>query len=114
MILIFLSSLVGRSHLIRSSLIILSCIVATGEEKSADRFEVFERWLKDNAILSPKLELRDYGDEVRGCHSTNDIMEDDIIIEVPLQCLITVEMGKETEVHQLEELESSYFLLHLQ
>lgn len=28
----------------------------------------------------------------------NPIEEDEIIVEVPLRCLITVEMGKETQV----------------
>lgn len=44
------------------------------------------------------LQLKDYGNEVRGCHSTSEITEDEVIVEVPLKCLITVEMGKETEV----------------
>ncbi len=42
--------------------------------------------------------LQDYGDEVRGCHTREDIQDEEVIIEVPLKCLITVEMGKETEV----------------
>lgn len=41
---------------------------------------------------------QDYGSEVRGCHAKEAIVNDEIIIEVPLKCLITVEMGKETEV----------------
>ena len=41
---------------------------------------------------------QDYGDEVRGCHATTAIEEEEIIVEVPLKCLITVEMGKETQV----------------
>jgi hypothetical protein len=42
--------------------------------------------------------LQDYGDEVRGCHATTFIEDDEVIIEIPLQCLITVEMGKDTDV----------------
>lgn len=42
--------------------------------------------------------MQDYGDEVRGCHTREDITDEEVIIEVPLKCLITVEMGKETEV----------------
>jgi hypothetical protein len=36
---------------------------------------------------------------VRGCHTNQDILDDEIIIEVPLKCLITVEMGKDTNVN---------------
>lgn len=42
--------------------------------------------------------MQDYGNEVRGCHTKEDIHDEEVIIEVPLKCLITVEMGKETEV----------------
>ncbi len=35
---------------------------------------------------------------MRGCHTKEDIYDDEVIIEVPLKCLITVEMGKETDV----------------
>lgn len=37
---------------------------------------------------------------MRGCHCTEEIQDDETIIEVPLRCLITVEMGKETDVGQ--------------
>ncbi len=43
---------------------------------------------------------QDYGNEVRGCHTYEEIVEDEVIIEVPLKCLITVEMGKETKVNE--------------
>ncbi len=54
--------------------------------------------MKENGTKTRKLELRDYGNEVRGCHATSEIQGDETIIEVPLKCLITVEMGKETDV----------------
>lgn len=63
-----------------------------------DKFIVFERWLLDNGSKFPKLELKDYGDEVRGCHATADLDTDEVAIEIPLRCMITVEMGKETDV----------------
>ena len=43
---------------------------------------------------------QDYGNEVRGCHGTAPIDDDEVIIEIPLQCLITVEMGKNTDVRR--------------
>eukprot|EP01032_Pedospumella_encystans_P015705 gene15706-17948_t len=63
-----------------------------------DKFATFEKWLLQNGTNLPKLELKDYGDEVRGCHTKEDIHDEEVIIEVPLKCLITVEMGKETEI----------------
>eukprot|EP01038_Epipyxis_sp_PR26KG_P008575 gene8575-11587_t len=67
-------------------------------ESSNDKFVTFERWLTENGTNLTKLELQDYGNEVRGCHTMDDVDDDEIIIEVPLKCLITVEMGKDTEV----------------
>jgi hypothetical protein len=47
---------------------------------------------------------------VRGCHTKQDIYDEEVIIEVPLKCLITVEMGKETEVRDLHsQTELTYF-----
>lgn len=42
---------------------------------------------------------KDYGDEVRGCHAITDLDEDEVAIEIPLRCMITVEMGKDTDVY---------------
>eukprot|EP00981_Chlorochromonas_danica_P008804 scaffold2312_cov165-Ochromonas_danica.AAC.44 len=57
-----------------------------------------DEWLRVNGTKFDKLELKDYGNEVRGCHTREDIADDETIIEVPLKCLITVEMGKQTEI----------------
>lgn len=38
---------------------------------------------------------------MRGCHSSTEIESDETIVDIPLKCLITVEMGKETEVSYL-------------
>ena len=51
-----------------------------------------------NGAVYPKLELKDYGGEVRGCHTKQLIENDETIIQIPLRCLITVEMGKETDI----------------
>ena len=65
---------------------------------SGNAYDVFVKWLQDNGTLFPKLELKDYGNEVRGCHSTAEVEEDEMLVQVPLKCLITVEMGKETDI----------------
>jgi len=64
----------------------------------ADKFERFESWLAENGSKYPKLELQDYGNEVRGCHATEKITNHDVIVDIPLKCLITVEMGKDTDI----------------
>ena len=70
-----------------------------GDDLAADeKFAVFERWLIENGSVYPKLELKDYGNEVRGCHATSDIDNNETIISIPLKCLITVEMGKQTSI----------------
>ena len=84
-----------------------------------DKFRAFEDWLLANGAKFPKLALKvlsipnrlslwssisleqDYGQDVRGCISTEVIQEDEVVVEIPLKCLITVEMGKETEIGQL-------------
>lgn len=91
-----------------------------------DKFANLEKWLLDNGATFPKLYLKvkhlsqykrrqlvseyificllilqDYGNEVRGCHSKQDVETDEVIIDIPLKCLITVEMGKETDVSTL-------------
>lgn len=69
------------------------------DKSASDKFEALDNWLKVNGAVYPSLELRDYGvSEVRGCHALDDINPDETIIKIPLKCLITVEMGKETEV----------------
>ena len=78
---------------------------------------IFEKWLLENGARFPKLELKvpsllflltcsmnfqkDYGDEVRGCHAITDLDEDEVAIEIPLRCMITVEMGKDTDVNPI-------------
>ena len=46
---------------------------------------------------------------MRACHATVEIEEDECIVEIPLKCLVTVEMGKETNVRN-----SLSFLFSLQ
>ncbi|KAG5190393.1 hypothetical protein JKP88DRAFT_160443 [Tribonema minus] len=67
-------------------------------EEHAVRATVLEQWLLDNGAKFPKLEVHSYDEEFRGMHASCDLPADERIIEVPLKCLITVEMGKETPV----------------
>ena len=69
-----------------------------GIEVGLDKFQLFEKWLRDSGSKFPKLELQDYGNEVRGCHATEMVQSGDTLVDIPLKCLITVEMGKETDI----------------
>lgn len=61
--------------------------------------EGLAKWLKAHAAkFDEKVELRSYDDEVRGVHAVRDIKADETLIEIPLKCIITVEMGKATDV----------------
>ena len=73
----------------------------SSSEPELDKFEIFENWLRAAGSKFPKLELQDYGNEVRGCHSKEAIQKDDVIVDIPLKCLITVEMGKETAIGKI-------------
>jgi len=69
-----------------------------GAEEAAKEAR-FVRWLAENgAKFAERVELRSYDAEVRGVHAAHDVGSDEILIEVPLKCLITVEMGKATPV----------------
>ena len=70
------------------------------KQSTGDKFSDLEQWLIDNGGVFPKLYLKDYGNEVRGCHALNQIYDDEVIVDIPLKCLITVEMGKDTIVGQ--------------
>ena len=67
-------------------------------EDDKNKFDLFIKWLCNNGCKFPKLELIDYGNEVRGCHTMAEIDEDEIVIQISLKCLITVEMGKDTSI----------------
>ncbi|EGB03414.1 hypothetical protein AURANDRAFT_72732 [Aureococcus anophagefferens] len=71
----------------------------TGDASEAQKEIAFVQWLTENGgKFADCVELRSYDDEVRGVHATRDLETEEILVEVPLKCLITVEMGKATDV----------------
>ena len=42
--------------------------------------------------------IQEYESDVRGVHAKEELDGDQVVVEIPLKCLITVEMGKETEI----------------
>lgn len=74
------------------------CVDAGSDGDYEHKIEVFERWLLDNDAKFPKLTMQKYDAEVRGVHATQNINPEEIIVQIPLNCVITVEMGKATDV----------------
>jgi histone-lysine N-methyltransferase SETD3 len=70
-------------------------------DTSDDKFTVFNQWLIDNGTRFPDLEMRKYSSEVRGVHAKAAIQPEQIILEIPLKCLITVEMGQATHIGRI-------------
>jgi len=58
------------------------------------------QWLETNGADSRKLALREYAPEVRGVHSDKVLVPGERILVIPKKCLITVEMGKITDIGQ--------------
>lgn len=57
-------------------------------------------WLEHNGAETKKLMLREYAPEVRGVHSRKVLVPGERILVIPKRCLITVEMGKQTDIGQ--------------
>mmetsp|Transcript_13366 Transcript_13366/g.25767 ORF Transcript_13366/g.25767 Transcript_13366/m.25767 type:complete len:584 (-) Transcript_13366:789-2540(-) len=69
------------------------------EDDSNTIFKEFEEWLLTNGAKFPDLYLKRYGDsDVRGVHARRPIAPYNCIIQIPLKCLITDEMGRETKM----------------
>mmetsp|Transcript_29878 Transcript_29878/g.92359 ORF Transcript_29878/g.92359 Transcript_29878/m.92359 type:complete len:478 (-) Transcript_29878:128-1561(-) len=64
----------------------------------AGKEKIFASWLTANAVDVGKVALRTYADEVRGVHAVRKIEANETLMKIPLKCLITVEMGKATDV----------------
>lgn len=71
---------------------------SVGDASAAAKYDAFVKWLLDNGARFPGLELREYEAEVRGVHAKEELEGDQVVVEIPLKCLITVEMGKGTEI----------------
>ena len=64
-------------------------------------FDRFEKWLIDNGAKFPGLYFKMYGPDQRGVHCKQDIDRNRRIMYVPLKCLITDQMARQTKTGQL-------------
>ena len=64
-------------------------------------FDRFEKWLIDNGAKFPGLYFKMYGPDQRGVHCKQDIDRNRRIMYVPLKCLITDQMARQTKTGSL-------------
>ena len=65
---------------------------------SYKKFNDFFTWLDENEVYYPKLELKYFSDNHRGIYAKTKILKDEHILRIPLDEIITLEMGKETDI----------------
>ncbi|RQM27821.1 hypothetical protein B5M09_006964 [Aphanomyces astaci] len=70
------------------------------DDESLDVGERLCRWLEANGAELSKLRIETYAPEVRGVHARDTFAAKERVMRIPLNCLITVEMGKATELGQ--------------
>lgn len=51
-------------------------------------------WIRESGGTFPKIEIQQYTTEVRGVHATSTCVPQEQLVAIPLECLITVEMGQ--------------------
>ena len=63
--------------------------------KTFGSFELFQKWMYDNRVYRPKLEIKFDDDVNRGVVARSNIKKDEIIMMVPSNLLITLEISRE-------------------
>ncbi|OQR83440.1 hypothetical protein ACHHYP_14709 [Achlya hypogyna] len=76
---------------------------SVSDDDDSDNWDVptrLSRWLTANGAELDKLRIETYAPEVRGVHAKKPFSSGDRVMLIPRNCLITVEMGKATEIGQ--------------
>lgn len=63
---------------------------------SSSKFLTFTNWLHQEDVYFPKLEIEFFTDDHRGVVSKKDILKDEIILKIPKENLISLEVAKNT------------------
>lgn len=63
-------------------------------------YNILIQWLLRGRAEFPKLYLQYYNEEFRGVHCSTNIPPDEIIMQIPLNYIMTTEMAKESEIGQ--------------
>ncbi len=65
-----------------------------------DRQAAFQGWLRANDVEYEQLYFKTYGSDYRGVHIRETCKADDVLLKVPLRCMITVGCAKHSEICQ--------------
>lgn len=71
-----------------------------GASDDTDRYTVMANWLRAGGSRFDKLYLEYYGEEYRGVHSLVPIPKDEILLKVPLDCIMTTDVAKASTIGQ--------------
>jgi len=63
-----------------------------------DKYEVMLKWLIQGGAKFPKLYMEYYSEDYRGVHSLSKIVNDEIILEVPLNMIMSSDIAKDSEI----------------
>jgi histone-lysine N-methyltransferase SETD3 len=77
---------------------ITSIFILIIEYSSFQRFLLFKKWLFEHDSVFPKLDIHFYSNDHRGVVAKRNIYKDEIILRIPKECLISLEMAKETPI----------------
>ena len=69
------------------------------DARDDEKYLAFERWLRE-AGARDRTVMRRYAEDIRGVHAAETIEAEEMVCELPLKTLITVEMGKATKICQ--------------
>lgn len=65
------------------------------------RFQKLLDWMSKNGADFSKLKLRYYTEDYRGVHAKQDIKNGEVVLYVPLNCIITLEMAFRSPIGKL-------------
>lgn len=75
-----------------------SVTASTSANPEKDKFEILVDWLKKGGAKFPFLYMQYYDEDYRGVHALCRIPTDSIILEVPLNLIMTSEVAKDSDV----------------
>jgi histone-lysine N-methyltransferase SETD3 len=62
------------------------------------RFERFVKWLRDGGAKFDKVKMRYYSADYRGVHAKMRVRKNEVLVHIPLNLIITLEMAKEAPI----------------
>ena len=66
--------------------------------KTLKKFSKLKKWLLDNGAKFPHIDITHYSDIFRGVTTTKLIKKNDVVVQIPYKCIMTVQKAKLSEV----------------